>query len=197
LSISIEKNKCYELKFSQLFENIENNFVGRENVLNEMNQWFSNSFHSSVLLLLKGNAGVGKTSLIKQFLEQNSESKSVVFQGKFDQIEGTQIGLSVVSQILSQLFTYAMSFGAQLRKKLSDLLPQHLAGAEAALLSVSSVWKSLITSVPPMEPLPPQQEILRINKAIISCFRCVGDATNLEDGMFWIVFGISFHFYLL
>jgi serine/threonine protein kinase len=209
VSVNVKNLKLNELlrQKTQLFH-IDGLIVGRATVMKEIEIWLDNAriLKSNQILIIKGEPGIGKTSVIKELISSQQHKQTIILKGKCEEEAGPRSGFGPVRKIFQILFHLVVSFGVNVCSQVENILANELKGRERALVGICDEWSRFLKSQPPLPSLPtPDEDIARINTTLGDCLSCVMNVVSslqhlciIFDDCQWLdVASVSFVEYLL
>ncbi|MFC0213658.1 AAA family ATPase [Paenibacillus chartarius] len=134
---------------------------GREKELRELGEAFESCLRErSQLMLVSGEAGIGKTALVGELHSLVSRSRGFFIQGKFDQYN-RHIPYSAMIYAFRTLLSQLKSGEAAQVELLRQSLSERLGENGGLLVGLLPELESLIGTQPPSEPLNPTEETNR------------------------------------
>ena len=107
--------------------NLSEKLFGRDETIDELNEFIHKDPLENRIISIEGEAGLGKSSLIKEFLAQNPDL--VYGLGKFDQLQRTfpySALITCIDQVLEKIINMGTSKLKHWRNKLKNDLPSSL-----------------------------------------------------------------------
>ncbi|WP_281884369.1 diguanylate cyclase [Paenibacillus sp. YYML68] len=146
---------------------VSQKLYGRERELKELKAAFKASLKdSSQVVLVSGEAGVGKTALVGELHSQVSQERGYFIRGKFDQYN-RNVAYSALSQAFSLLIAQLMNSEEVVRTAVKASLTRSLGDNAALLADLVPELKELLGVKSPLEPLNPTEETNRFYMTII------------------------------
>jgi serine/threonine protein kinase len=160
---------------TQVFH-LEGHVVGRGALFKNLEEWNHevSSSKSNQMLLLSGSPGIGKSSILSQFVNSRWSKRALILKGKCDQEAASRAGFGPVREIFRNLYDLVVSFGVKMLSQVEVALGEGLRGRENALLKICAEWSPFFKHPTSLPPLPtPDEEIARINQTLGDCLVCV------------------------
>ncbi|UJF33406.1 ATP-binding protein [Paenibacillus hexagrammi] len=151
---------------------ISQKLYGRDQELQELQAAFRESISGQAqLVLVSGEAGVGKTALVNELQTSVSEEQGYFIQGKFEQYHKS-VPFSAMLQAFRTLLAQMLQGGGDLTE-LKMALSQRLGNHAGLLTNMMPELQELVGVQPQIEPLNPTEESNRFLLALISFIECV------------------------
>ncbi|EYF05774.1 trifunctional serine/threonine-protein kinase/ATP-binding protein/sensor histidine kinase [Chondromyces apiculatus] len=151
---------------------IAEKLYGRDADVQKLVAAFERSIHGTVLMLVSGHSGIGKSSLIREVYRPITARRGNFIAGKFDQYrhEDPHAALKqAFRELVEQLFTESEERLAAIRGRAKEVL-----GANARILTdIYPGLDLLLGQHPAVLTLPPLETRHRFNQAVTRFLACV------------------------
>ncbi|QWU14527.1 PAS domain S-box-containing protein/diguanylate cyclase (GGDEF) domain-containing protein [Paenibacillus sophorae] len=157
---------------------ISQKIYGREEELTRLAEAFRTSLRGNPqIMLISGDAGVGKTALVNELHQYISQEKGLFASGKFDQYN-QNIPYSAMIQAFGTLINQLVdSPDEDYKKNLEKSLRTALGGNGVLITNIIPELEKLIGVQPEIEPLNPVEEI---NRFFLTFVNFIEGITNNE-----------------
>ena len=156
----------------------EQPFIGRENDILELKQWVKGNLQqNSVMLLVEGKGGVGKTSFVNKLISELSEQSDFSLYGKFHNAPSRVPFLALkqcMHHWLDQLLVLKDEAYENLKQNVREAVHPH----EKVLISVFEELEILFGKKHPLEELKadPQKERQRFTYYFYKLIKAINDS---------------------
>ncbi|AIQ13411.1 diguanylate cyclase [Paenibacillus durus] len=148
---------------------ISQKIYGREEELSRLADAFRTSLRDKPqIMLISGDAGVGKTALVNELYQYISQEKGLFAAGKFDQYNQNSPYSAMIQAFRKLIHQLLDSTDNEYKKKLEMSLRTALDGNGILITNIIPELAKLIGVQPEIEPLNPAEEINRFVQTFIN-----------------------------
>ncbi|NQY75392.1 MAG: AAA family ATPase [Candidatus Margulisbacteria bacterium] len=157
---------------------IPQKLYGRDSEVNALTTVFDNVCKgNSEVLVIRGNSGVGKTSLVKELYKPVLENHGFFVSGKFEE-HGQHIPHEPLIQSLKELVHQLLTLNDNRIVTWRKTLRKVLGNNGQVLTNVIPELEYIIGNQPPLQPLGPTESQYRFNRILMKFIRVFCRPTN-------------------